>query len=348
MREKMLAIAALLLFGAAQNVLLPGDNHVPAGAAKLADDDVSQNVLWLVQAFGTADAADPAHDSRTKSLIAAALRKGSSLTKTTAEGLMAPETFVRLAGDDGELDAIEIQKQLDESIPKTRRSLDARLASHAKSLTAEFDQIAETHRESSKALVDWIVKNYEREKPLSIIFVCTGNSRRSVISATMANVAAAYYGLSEIRSFSGGTKPSAVNERTIATLQKIGVEFEKTNKEAEPGPESAANPIYRIRFGERLGEIALEATEFSKHFGDAHNPQKGFAAVMVCSEADESCPTVKGADVRISMAFVDPKLDDGKETEARTYAARRDEIGRLMLAIMMQARLGLVSAGKLP
>ena len=55
-------------------------------------------------------------------------------------------------------------------------------------------------------------------RPLPITFVCTGNSRRSILGATMGNVAAAYYGLPEVRCYSGGTAPTAFNPRTAATL----------------------------------------------------------------------------------------------------------------------------------
>ena len=55
----------------------------------------------------------------------------------------------------------------------------------------------------------------------------------------------------------------------------------------------------------------MEATEFSKHYGDPANPQQGFAALMVCGEADAACPFVKGAALRVSMPYLDPKIYDG-------------------------------------
>ena len=82
----------------------------------------------------------------------------------------------------------------------------------------------------------------------------------------------------------------------------------------------------------------LEATEFSKTYFDAANPQQGFAALMVCGEADAACPFVKGAAARISMPYLDPKIYDDSVYESHKYAERRDDIGRLMLSVMMQAR----------
>ena len=59
---------------------------------------------------------------------------------------------------------------------------------------------------------------------------------------------------------------------------------------------------------------------------------------MVCGEADAACPVVRGAAVRISMPYLDPKIYDDGAYETLKYSERRDDIGRLMLCVMMQAR----------
>jgi len=59
---------------------------------------------------------------------------------------------------------------------------------------------------------------------------------------------------------------------------------------------------------------------------------------MVCSEADAECPLVKGAKLRISLPYLDPKIYDGSAFEAAKYAERRDDLGRLMLAVMSLVR----------
>ena len=64
---------------------------------------------------------------------------------------------------------------------------------------------------------------------------------------------------------------------------------------------------------------------------------------MVCGEADEACPFVKGATLRVSVPYLDPKIYDDGAYEAAKYAERRDDIGRLMLAVMVQARGDLAS-----
>jgi hypothetical protein len=155
----------------------------------------------------------------------------------------------------------------------------------------------------------------------------------------MGNVAAAYYGLTDLHFYSGGTQPTAFNPRTVAALKDVGFEIEATGKEAARGSGGEPNPIYRVRWG-----TDLEATEFSKLYSDPRNPKENFTAVMVCNEADASCPTVRGAAKRLPIPYQDPKVYDGAPFEAAKYAERRDDMGRFMLNVVMQSRR-MIEAG---
>jgi len=293
--------------------------------------------LWLVQRHGTPEAADPRNDLKTKGALAKALGKTNVLTASGAKGLIDPATFSALAGPDERLEPTEVAHVVADAVPSSRKGLLPKVAAHADDLTTSFDLIDEPHRAAGERLADWIVENYRPGQPLHVTAVCTGNSRRSILAATLGNIAAAYYGMPEIRFHSGGTAPTAFNARTIATLKEIGVEVEPTGAEAPRGEPQTANPTYKVRWGEP-GGLAAEAVEFSKTYFDPSNPQQGFAALMVCGEADAACPVVKGAALRVSMPYLDPKVYDGSAYEKAKYAERRDDIGRLMLAVMMQAR----------
>ena len=262
--------------------------------------------VWLVQRFGAAGAVSPQNDQTLKGKLSKALGKGGVLNAAGVQGLMDSATFERLAGTDGTIDPAEVRKILDADLPVSRKNLHARVAAHADLLTTSFDMIDERHRQAGERLSEWIIKNERPGQPLHITVVCTGNSRRSILGATMGNVAAAYYGLPEIRFHSGGTAPTAFNPRSVDCLREIGVEIEPTGKEARRGEPKTANPVYRVRWG-RPGEPAMETNEFSKMYSDPSNPQSGFAALMVCGEADAACPFVKGASLRVSMPYLDPE-----------------------------------------
>jgi hypothetical protein len=289
--------------------------------------------LWLVQRHGTPEALNPANDQRVKGLLSKALAKDGAITLPELEGLMEPETFNKLAGSDGTLDAADISRGLAAASPDSRAKLAPKPREHADYLATTFDLIDEPHRLAGGKLAHWIASNYEPGKSLHVTVVCTGNSRRSILGSSMGNLAAAYYGMPEIRFHSGGTAPTAFNARTVTALKAIGFEVEPTGKEAPRGEPKTPNPIYRVSWGQ-----AFETLEFSKHYADSSNPQQGFAALMVCGDADAACPFVKGATLRVSMPYLDPKIYDDGAYEPAKYAERRDDIGRLMLSVMVQAR----------
>jgi protein-tyrosine-phosphatase len=253
-------------------------------------------------------------------------------------GLMAPDVFNKLAGSDAKLDSAEITKALDAATPESRTKVAPKLREHADYLATTFDLIDEPHRQAGEKLARWIASSYKPGKPLHVTVVCTGNSRRSILGSSMGNLAAAYYGMPAIRFHSGGTAPTAFNPRTVSALKSIGFVVEQTGSEATRSEPKTANPIYRVSWGE-----GFETTEFSKHYGDKFNPQSDFAALMVCGEADAACPFVKGAALRVSMTYLDPKIYDDGAYESVKYAERRDDIGRLLLSVMMQSRGELCS-----
>jgi hypothetical protein len=317
------------------SALMLGSEPAPA-----SDVGPLVRALWLVQRYGTAAGVDPANDQAVKAALAKSIGKDGKLSQSSLEVFIAPETFNKLGASRGALAAEEIRRVVEASVPESRRRLFPKIREHADFLTTSLDLIDEPHRLASRQLVEWIALNYRPKEVLDVIVVCTGNSRRSVLGATAGNIAAAYYGMPEIRFHSGGTAPTACNIRTVRALKDLGVEVEPTGTEADRGEPKTANPVYRVRWGipGELGAPPMEAVEFSKRYDDASIPQKGFAAVMVCSEADASCPFVKGASLRVSMPYLDPKIYDGGVYESSKYAERRDDMMRLMLAVIMQAR----------
>lgn len=236
------------------------------------------------------------------------------------------------------VDVATMGRLVDDNIPASRLAMYTKIRQHADLLTTQFDLIEETQRKAMEPLVAWLVANYHADKPTTIIVICTHNTRRSMLGATMGNVAAAYYGLPNIRFFSGGTDPRAFNPRTIATLREIGIDIAKTDREAQRGSTFELNPIYQVAWGK-----GLETLEFSKKYSDMHNPQEKFAAILVCSEADTACPKVSGAALRIPVPYLDPKAYDESPIEAAKYAERRDDVGRFMLNVMLQTQRRIAS-----
>src|SRR5487761_576685 len=180
-------LAALAMSAA---VALPAENNDQADAGHFV------RALWAIQRFGMLEAADPRHDERTKSILAAAVAKDGSITNRALENrLMDAKTYQVLAGADDLLQASDVRQALDCGLPESRRRLLPAVADHLNALTTSFDRIDGARLAAGDKLAEWIVANYQPGKPLPIIFVCTGNSRRSLIGSTLGNAAAAYWGL---------------------------------------------------------------------------------------------------------------------------------------------------------
>lgn len=156
---------------------------------------------------------------------------------------------------------------------------------------------------------------YIREKlaagsPVKLIFICTHNSRRSHFGQVWAQIFAQHYGIAPVDCYSGGTETTACNPRTVAALERAGL-----RAQAITGGE---NPVYLLRYADGVNP----AVAFSKVYDQAPNPRSGFAAIMTCSQAEENCPFVAGAEKRFSITYEDPKAADGSPDEEAVYDAR--------------------------
>jgi arsenate reductase len=165
-----------------------------------------------------------------------------------------------------------------------------------------------------KARLDRLTDYLRKTEAPRLTFICTHNSRRSQIAQVWATVAAAYYGI-ELEAYSGGTEVTAFNPRAVAALERTGFRVEPTG--------DAANPRYQITYAEGLPPLEC----WSKSYDDPANPDRDFAALMTCSEADAGCPFIPGAAFRLPLTYADPKEADGTDQEMERYDERVREIG---------------------
>ena len=319
---------------------LAAQNESPQPAA--GSGSAVATALQFAHHYGSPPALVPGRDRPIKTKLIATLGKSRELPWEAASNFLDEAAFRKLAGGANAIPLDAMERLVREKTPRSRKDMHAKTRLHAELLTTQFDLIEEPHRKPAEELVEWVVKNYTPGKPLGVIVICSRNTRRSMLGATLGNVAASYYGLTDLRFYSGGTDPDAFNPRSIAALKEIGIEIEPTGKDAPRGKEGNPNPVYRVRWGKGAG-----APEFSKRYDDAANPRQAFAAVLVCSEADTNCPKVAGAAARVAVPYLDPKAFDGAPFEASKYSERRDDEGRFMMSVVMQARRRLELAGKL-
>lgn len=203
------------------------------------------------------------------------------------------------------------------------------LKNYIENLLPEIAAISETRKKSLERVANYISKKRAADEDVDLTFICTHNSRRSHFGQIWAAAAAAWYGIDGIYTYSGGTEATAFNPRAVAAAQRAGFQIRN------PGGE---NPHYEVSFAEN-GPV-LEC--FSKTYDDPYNPQSDFAAIMTCSDADENCPFIPGAELRAPITYEDPKAADDTPAETARYDERCRQIAVEMFYLFAQVDQSLM------
>lgn len=126
-------------------------------------------------------------------------------------------------------------------------------------------------------------------KPLNILFLCTGNSCRS----QMAEGWAKWYGSTEFEIQSAGIETHGKNPRALAVMKEAGVDI--SNQEST-----------------KVNENMLAQADL---------------VVTVCGHADEHCPVLPQATKKEHWPLEDPARAQGTEEEImQQFRACRDDI----------------------
>jgi len=179
----------------------------------------------------------------------------------------------------------------------------------------EFHLITKSRKKELACLTQFIQK---QGGFADLIFICTHNSRRSHLSQVWAQVAAQHFGFFGVHCYSGGTEATAFYPSAIQALEYHGLHIIPLSNNN--------NPVYAVSYNENQHPIIC----FSKTFDHEFNPQKNIAAIMTCDHADQNCPFIPSASVRIPIRYDDPKIADGTEKELEKYIERSAQICREM------------------
>lgn len=176
-------------------------------------------------------------------------------------------------------------------------------------------------------LVEYIQKKVIDNKTIRLNLICTHNSRRSHLSQVWSQSLAYHFGIKNLYSYSGGTEATALFPTILETLSNQGFQIDRLSE--------GANPLYSIKYAENEYPII----GFSKKMDNSFNPKSGFAAIMTCSQADEGCPFVPGAEKRIPITYDDPKAFDNTPQQAEKYNERSLQIASEMYYVFSQIHL---------
>lgn len=187
-----------------------------------------------------------------------------------------------------------------------------------------FNLIDDQRKAILQPLVVFIQEKINRKEVINLNFICTHNSRRSHLAQIWSQFASAYYNIPNINCYSGGTEETALFPKIVETLENQGFQILKVA--------DSKNPIYAIKYDENSSPII----GFSKKYNDAFNPISNFAAILTCSQADEGCPFISGAEKRIPITYEDPKISDDTTEQTEVYKQRSFQIATEMMYIFSQ------------
>lgn len=184
---------------------------------------------------------------------------------------------------------------------------------YLQSCTQDFHLIPNERKALLVKLGAYIKQKYIDSHPVLLTFICTHNSRRSHFGQVAAALAASYYSIEEVHTYSGGTEATSLNLNALHALERLGLKIESDGQ--------TINPRYLLYFSNQDPIVC-----FSKVFDHPANPKNEFAAIMTCSDADENCPFIPGAEIRIATTYEDPKKADGSPGQDRIYDERLRQI----------------------
>lgn len=200
--------------------------------------------------------------------------------------------------------------------------MNAKLSAFAQSIVNEFDQISVDRKTKLEAISKYLQGKLANDTTTKAIVICTHNSRRSHLGQAWLQLAASWFQIESFEAYSGGTEATAFHPNAIRALQEVGWQI---SPEAEGG-----NPLYLSTYDDAAPPLKM----FSKAYNHEANPQSQFAAIMVCTQADEGCPVVFGAEARFSIPYDDPKEFDGTPIVLEKYQKRSRQIAREMFYVM--------------
>jgi len=185
----------------------------------------------------------------------------------------------------------------------------------------DIQTINEERKTILQPLIDFVQQKANSGEDINLNFICTHNSRRSLLAQVWAQTAAAYFNIRHVHCYSGGTEQTALFPKVAETLTNQGFNIFKIAE--------TDNPVYAIK----PNDDALPIIGFSKKYDSPFNPASAFVAIMTCSQADGGCPFIVGAEKRIPITYEDPKVSDDSPKQAQVYAERSLQIAKEMFYV---------------
>lgn len=151
-----------------------------------------------------------------------------------------------------------------------------------------------------------------RDRPFNVLFLCTGNSARSIMAEVIMN----QLGHGDFKAYSAGTHPRGqLHPMTEQLLQRYEIDTS-----------SLSSKSWQL-------------------FADADAPQMDFIFTVCDQAAGEACPAWPGQPITAHWGFADPAKSQGsEEQQLREFSRIYNEIGnriRIFLSLPLHKLDGM-------
>lgn len=187
--------------------------------------------------------------------------------------------------------------------------------------------VSTARKNTLQLLIDYIQSKVDSKQVICLNFICNHNSRRSHLAQAWAQALAYYFNIKNVFCYSGGTETTALFPMAAKTLENTGFDIQTIA--------DGSNPIYAIKYSDNEHPII----GYSKKFDSNFNPKSDFAAILTCSSADQDCPFIAGAEVRIPITFEDPKAFDHTPQQTKKYQERSLQIATDLKYVFSKIKL---------
>lgn len=192
------------------------------------------------------------------------------------------------------------------------------LFNYARDLYDDYSKIPFERKMVLEEIANYISGSKQIQNMCQILFVETDHSARSVLTQVWATTAAYYYGIDQVKFYSGGITQSSISRNAILAMEKAGFIIYKIT--------DSVNPEYEIKFTFNHPSIRIKSIKYN----DKSNPSTDFGSVIVCSNADVNLPVVKGNNFRTSLHYHDPAGYDKLQEAMEKYLEKNQDIATEM------------------
>jgi len=184
-------------------------------------------------------------------------------------------------------------------------------------LSKEITSIPGARKDSLKIIGDFILQLRQNHKSVETLFAGSSNGTLSQAAEIWFYTALHFYKVKNIKPFSGGIHPGAINYRIVGAFKRCGFFI-------MPAGGYADNPVYFLNLGRNYPDYTFFAKPIDYH----SNPHSHFLVIPVFPEVDTVDFQQYGAEKTIPCHWKNPSLWDDTSMENIKYDACIHKIGR--------------------